>query len=74
MKTHSDKIFSMAQQFASKSDSKVGSISTLFFLHFTSHDEHFSGWMLDFELFQDGGGITGDKSFIDVVNDHFFES
>ena len=73
MESHSDKIFGMVEKLTSKGDGEVGGVSAFFFLHFACHLKHFSGRMLDLELFEDGSGITGDKSFIDMVDNHFFE-
>ena len=73
METHSDKIFGVVEKLTSKSYSEVGCISAFFFLHFACHLKHFSSRMLNFELFEDGSSITGDESFIDMVDNHFFQ-
>jgi hypothetical protein len=50
MQAHSDQVFSMAEQFSSEGDCKVGGIAALLFLHFACEDEHLGGGVLHFEL------------------------
>lgn len=71
MKSHSDEVFSMAEELSSQSDSEIGGISAFLLLHFAGHDQHFGGWMLNLQFFKNSGCIAGDKGFIDVVDDHF---
>ena len=50
VKTHSNQVFSMTEQFSSQSDGKVSGISALFFLHLACQHQHLGCWVLHFKL------------------------
>ena len=43
------------------------------YLSFRCHDEDFSGWVLDFEFFDDGSSVTCDVDLLVLVNHHLWE-
>jgi hypothetical protein len=50
VKSHADKVLSVAQQFSCESHSEVCGVSALLFLHLAGKDEHLGGGVLDFQL------------------------
>jgi hypothetical protein len=54
MKTHSNKVFSVAEELSSQGDSEVSCVSTFLVLHFAGEDEHLSSRVLNLQLNKTG--------------------
>jgi len=74
MQSHFNKPLSLTEKFSSKCNNKICSISTFAFLHFSCHDYHFCGRMLDFQLLHDCRSIRCHKDLIQMVDYHLLHS
>lgn len=64
----------MGEQLAGKCHHEVGGITAFLLLHFAGHDDHLGGGVLNFELLEDGSGVTRHEDLVDVVHDHLLHA